>query len=368
MRELRRRDQIGRCRVRTHRAPERRHDANDVGLVVLFAPVGERGSREFHVLGARGHGRDPRIGQVACVRRRRQRVPLGRRDTDELHPTVAAAHHAHEAVAASFASQDDVVVVEPAEPRAVERELRLLDRDVDLLPAPGAEAVVHRAEHRDCRVPPRVVLRQLTAHLDRWPFGELLPTRATGQDRPLTAGVERHEMVCPVARVGPGEPERGDRHDDRRLVGSAQREMLGTVGDDDVARRGERSKLVLAAPPVVHDHAGLAGVHVQESPARFVRGRVRRAAAPSGGTGVLPAARPSRHRRRDRSGSWRRTTPPGRRRSRGPASRSSAPDPPSSGLIATAGTRSAPRRRRARAVRTRRSVRPSRARSTSGCS
>ena len=241
----------------------------------------ERGRGERHVLGAGGGGRDLLVREPIGVGRRRQRVPLRRHDPDELHPAVAAAHHAHEAVAAALASQDDAVVVEPAQPRAVERELRLLDRDVDLLAAPGAETVVHRAEHRDGRVPPRVVLGQIGADLDRRPLGELLPTRATGQDRTLTARVERHEMVRPIARVRTGEPERGDRHHDRRLVGVAQREVVGAVGDDDVARGREPTEVLETARPVADDHARLAAVQVEEAPARFVGRGIRSSRCPA---------------------------------------------------------------------------------------
>ena len=207
MLELFRRDEIVWLRVRTHRAAERRQDAHDVGLVALLAPLLQCGRGEWHVVGAGGSGRDPLVGEPVGVGRRGQRVPLRRHHPDELHPTVATAHHPHEAVATALTPQDDTVVVEPAQSRAVERELRLLDRDVDLLAASRAQPVVHRAEHRDRGVPTRVVLRQIRARLDRRPLGELLPARATGQDRTLTAGVERHEMMRPIPAYGPVSPK-----------------------------------------------------------------------------------------------------------------------------------------------------------------
>ena len=119
----------------------------------------------------RGSARSPRVGGG------RQGVPLVGCEPDELHPTVATLDHPEEAVTAAFAVERDAVVVEPAEARAVQRELRLLHRHVDALPPTGAQPVVAGGEHRNGRVPPGVVLRDVAPDLDRSPLREALPAR-----------------------------------------------------------------------------------------------------------------------------------------------------------------------------------------------
>ena len=141
-----------------------------------------------------GSARSPASGEAA------RRVPLVGCEPDQLHPTVATLDHPEEAVAVAFAVERDAVVVEAAEARAVQRQLRLLDRDVDALTPTGPEPVVAGGEHRDGRVPPGVVLRDVAPDLHRRPLREELPARAARQDRSLAAGMERDEMVGAVAR------------------------------------------------------------------------------------------------------------------------------------------------------------------------
>ena len=221
-----------------------------------------------------------------------ERVPLVGREPDELHPSVATCDHPEEAVAAALAPERDTVVVEPAQARAVERELRLLHRDVDALPPPRPQTVIARGEHGDGRVPPRVVLGDIGADLHGCTLREHLPTLAARKDGALAAGVEGDQVVGSEARVRAGEAERCDHDHGRRLVALAERDQPAAVGDDDVALRCEHTEPLRALGPVGNHDARLAGVQVRGTGRRARAARRRAAAGPTAAMGGRGVARP----------------------------------------------------------------------------
>ena len=276
-------EEVARRGVRAHRSAQWREDAHHFSLVARFAPRldGRRG--QLRVLRPAGRRRDLRVGQLAGRGGRGQGVPLVRSHAHQLHPAVAASHHAHGPVAAAVASQHDAVVVEAAEAGAVQGQLGLLDGHVDALPGAGTQAVVHRPQRGHRRVPTGVVVGQVATDLDGRPVGEELPARPARQDRSFAARVKGDEVVGAVAGVGAGEAERRDDDHGGRWV-----ELLGPgpptiVGDEDVT--GSRQPLEIRSPvgPVGHDRARLAGVQVQEPTAWFGGGRVGPARPPLAG-------------------------------------------------------------------------------------
>src|SRR5207245_6879221 len=104
--------------------------------------------------------------------------------------------------------------------------------------------------------------------------------QARGEEVTLAAGVERIQMVGPVAGGGAGLAEGRDRAPDqrrRRLPQQRRQVARRTVLDQDIDPREPAANLLAAGGGArVEDEAALAAVEVQEAPARLGRGIARR--------------------------------------------------------------------------------------------
>ncbi len=159
---------------------------------------------------------------------------------------------------------DNAVVVEATETRAIEGQLRFLDRHVHALPSPRSKAVVHRRQCSDGGIPTGVILSEVGAGLDRGSVRKQLQTWTARKNGPFASRVEGDEVVRTVVGVRPGETERCDDHDGRGFVQSLLLIPGGIVSHHHVEPR--RQLLTMQEPfgLVRHDHACLTGIQVQE--------------------------------------------------------------------------------------------------------
>ncbi len=161
---------------------------------------------------ARGRCGDARVRELAGVGGSRQTVPLCWGEPNELNPAVEAGDHPEEAVAAALSVQRHTIIIEAAEPGAVERELGFLSRYIHSLTPAGLKPVVTRRKQCDCCIPARVELRNVATNLNGGTFREQFPSDPTREDRPFGPRVEGDEVVRSIACIRSSQAEWRDCH------------------------------------------------------------------------------------------------------------------------------------------------------------
>ena len=240
-------------------------------------------------------------------------VLLDRHDLDEA---VGAANDAAVGEAA-VGTALEVAVDVAADRGAVERELRVLHREVDALGAPGRARGAKAGQCGEGGVRSRLVTPDITADADRRAIRELVVAEAGRLQEAFTAALEHRQFrALPVALRAAAAVRRAGDHDAPAL---GQRGSL----DDGVPAEGQRGALV----DDDLDVGDLPGVGTGgEVARRHPRGEIAEegalAAAPAAEEGRAGAqraafrvARATRRSRRDRAAAGRRSRRRASRRS-----------------------------------------------------